>query len=245
MTRESRIESYARVLIVARPALAALVRLTLSHGPFIVESRASTADGEDAKQEWKPHLVIVDLDVNDGDPRHLVGEIVAGRKTPTIVLTDRGDLRTKLDAFERGADDFLSVPLAPDELLARVVALIRRTYGQGLALVPTISVGDLQIDLVDHVLHHGKTTVRLTDIEQALLYLLVANAGKTVTREVILDTLWGADYVAESNLVDNHIRNLRLKLRDDARRPRFIRTMPGKGYRFIAVSDPTAAIAPP
>ena len=238
MARESRLEGQARVLIVARTPLSELVRLTLSHGPFVVETRDSTQEGEDVKQEWRPHLVIVDIDVNDGDPRTLIGEVIGGRKIPTIVLTDRGDLRTKLDAFEHGADDFLSVPLAPDELLARVIALIRRTYGQGLPLVPMIRVGELQIDLVDRVVRHGKTTIRLTDIEQALLYLLVANAGKTVTREAILDTLWGSDYIAESNLVDNHVRNLRMKLRDDARTPRFIRTMPGKGYRFIAVSVP-------
>jgi DNA-binding response OmpR family regulator len=71
-------------------------------------------------------------------------------------------------------------------------------------------------------------------MELSLLYLLAANAGQVVTREQILDTLWGSDYIAASNIVDRHVRNLRAKLQDDWRRPRFIATIPGRGYRFIA-----------
>ena len=155
---------------------------------------------------------------------------------PSIVVTDRGDLKTKLDAFERGADDFLSIPMIPDELIARVHAVMRRTYGQGMPIVPAIHVGDLEIDLLEREVRSGSHRARLTDIEQALLYFLASNAGKTLAREAILDALWGDDYVAESNLVDRHVRNLRVKLHDDWRRPRFIRTVPGKGYRFIATT---------
>jgi two-component system phosphate regulon response regulator PhoB len=231
------LEGQTRVLVAARPPLSDLVRLTLGHGPFTVKTIGTTDEAEGMKQLFKPHLVIVDIDIHDGDPKTLIGEVVGRRKLPSIVLTDRGDLRTKLDAFEHGADDFLSVPLSPDELLARVVALVRRTYGGGLALAPNITVGDLEIDLIDRVVRRGKTTVRLTDMEQALLYLLASNPGKTISRETILDTLWGSDYVAESNLVDRHVRNLRVKLNDDWRSPRFIQTVPGKGYRFVT---PTA-----
>jgi len=82
----------------------------------------------------------------------------------------------------------------------------------------------------------GAVKLNLTAIEQALLYLLASNPGKTLDRETILDALWGADYVAESNLVDRHIRNLRVKLKDSWRRPRYIETLPGKGYRFLATA---------
>jgi DNA-binding response OmpR family regulator len=79
----------------------------------------------------------------------------------------------------------------------------------------------------------GSTELHLTSLEQSLLYLLAANAGRLVTREQILDNLWGVDYAAESNVVDRHVRNLRTKLHDDWRRPRFIATVPGRGYRFL------------
>ena len=79
----------------------------------------------------------------------------------------------------------------------------------------------------------------LTGLEQSLLYLLAANAGRVVTRDEILDALWGVDYVADSNVVDRHIRNLRAKLQNDWRKPRFIATVPGRGYRFVATfSEP-------
>jgi DNA-binding response OmpR family regulator len=87
----------------------------------------------------------------------------------------------------------------------------------------------------------GSTELHLTSLEQSLLYLLAANAGRLVTREQILDNLWGVDYAAGSNVVDRHVRNLRTKLQDDWRRPRFIATVPGRGYRFLpALSQPTA-----
>jgi two-component system alkaline phosphatase synthesis response regulator PhoP len=81
-------------------------------------------------------------------------------------------------------------------------------------------------------------------MEQSLLYLPSANAGRLVTREEILDTLWGVDYVAESNVVDRQIRNLRARLQDDWRQPRFIATVPGRGYRFLLTSADSAADAP-
>ena len=87
----------------------------------------------------------------------------------------------------------------------------------------------------------GETELHLTSLEQSLLYLLAANAGRLLTRDEILDYLWGIDYVAESNVVDRHIRNLRIKLQNHSRRPRYIATVPGRGYRFI----PTAPSIPP
>jgi DNA-binding response OmpR family regulator len=87
----------------------------------------------------------------------------------------------------------------------------------------------------------GGTTLHLTSLEQSLLYLMAANAGRLLTREEILDHLWGVDFVAESNVVDRHVRNLRAKLRDDWRRPRYIATVAGRGYRFL----PTDGGAPP
>jgi DNA-binding response OmpR family regulator len=110
---------------------------------------------------------------------------------------------------------------------------MRRSYGDGIAFIPVINVAGLEVDLLNQQVKVGRLRPELTAMEQALLYLLASNPGQTLGREEILDALWGADYVAGSNVVDRHVRNLRLKLKDDWRNPRFIGTVPGKGYRFL------------
>jgi DNA-binding response OmpR family regulator len=159
---------------------------------------------------------------------------------PLIALTRRGDLKAKLTAFERGVDDILTVPFSPEEFVARVVAIMRRSYRDALVFTPVLRLGDLEIDILNRRVRVGDSELHLTSLEQSLLYLLAANAGRLLTRDEILDYLWGADYVAESNVVDRHIRNLRVKLQNHSNRPRYIVTVPGRGYRFLMI-DPGAA----
>jgi len=104
---------------------------------------------------------------------------------------------------------------------------------------PIFRIGELEIDILNRQVRAGTSEVHLTGLEQHLLYLLVANAGRVVTRDEILDALWGVDFQAESNVVDRHIRSLRIKLQNDWRRPRFIATVPGKGYRFVPTFSAT------
>jgi DNA-binding response OmpR family regulator len=91
----------------------------------------------------------------------------------------------------------------------------------------------MEIDILKREVRTGTSVVHLTSIEQGLLYLLASRGGRVVSRDDILDTIWGTDFVSESNVVDRHVRGLRVKLQNDYRRPRFIATVPGKGYRFI------------
>ena len=106
---------------------------------------------------------------------------------------------------------------------------------------PVQRLGELEIDILQRLVRAGTSELHLTGLEQSLLYLLAARAGQVVTRDEILDALWGVDYVSESNVVDRHVRNLRAKLQNDWRKPRFIATVPGKGYRFIPTfSEPGA-----
>jgi two-component system alkaline phosphatase synthesis response regulator PhoP len=125
------------------------------------------------------------------------------------------------------------MPFSPEELLARAVVISRRATGIDLPLIPVIKLGEIEIDIVNRVVHAGDSVVHLSGIEQSLLYLLASRGGRVVNREEILDTIWGVDFVAESNIVDRHIRSLRIKLQNDYRHPRFIATVPGEGYRFI------------
>jgi DNA-binding response OmpR family regulator len=232
-TGNQRLRGAARVLVVARPALAELIRVTLGHGQYEVQLATSVDDAEERKHAWHPHLLFVDLDLKDR-PLRLVGEIINARRVPAIVLTSGGGLRAKLEAFDRGADDFLELPINSDELVARAHAVIRRTYGNSGRFEPVIQVAGLEIDLLDRVVRANGSDINLTETEQSLLYLLASNAGTTLERATILDAIWGADFVADSNLVDRHVRNLRVKLGDDWHKPRFIETVARHGYRFIS-----------
>lgn len=237
----------ARVLIVLdQPIIVELVKLTLNHGTYQTHVARSAAEAAVALDTWEPHLVVVDMDV--GGPRvlELIGpKPSGGMRVPVMALTRRGDLRAKLAAFEQGVDDILVVPFSPEELLARVIALVRRSYSDIIAFTPAIKLGDLEIDILKRTVRAGTSELHLTSLEQSLLYLLAANAGRVVTREEILDTLWGVDYVAESNVVDRQIRNLRARLQDNWHRPRFIATVPGRGYRFVPTfSAPEPPVEP-
>jgi DNA-binding response OmpR family regulator len=223
----------ARVLVVLeKPMIAELIKLTLNHGVYSTRVVATTDEVESIVSDWQPHLVVLDMDL-DGTRIIALLSARTGGRMPVIGLTRRGDLRNKLAAFEAGVDDILTVPFAPEELLARVIALLRRSYSDAVTFTPVIKIGELEIDILKRTVRAGTSELHLTSLEQSLLYLLAANAGRVVTREEILDTLWGVDYVAESNVVDRQIRNLRARLQNDWREPRFIATVPGRGYRFL------------
>ncbi len=138
-----------------------------------------------------------------------------------------------MKAFDLGVDDILTVPFSPEELLARAIVVCRRAFGQEQPIVPTIKLGEMEIDIVHREVRTGTSVIQLSAIEQSLLYLLASRAGRVVTREEILDAVWGTDFLAESNIVDRHVRSLRIKLQNDYRHPRFIATVAGRGYRFI------------
>jgi two-component system, OmpR family, response regulator MtrA len=204
----------------------------LNHGTFDVRAVARAADFPGALHDWQPDLLVVDLDLGGNTMQYVGSPGRGGHAIPLIALSRSGDLQSKLDAFARGADDIVIVPFSPEELVARVFALMRRTYGVGVKLIAKIKVKDLEIDVLGRRVRVGTSVLHLTTKEQALLYLFAANPGKVLNRETILDAVWGTDYVAESNLVDRHVRNLRVKLKNNYQNPRFISTVPGQGYRF-------------
>jgi DNA-binding response OmpR family regulator len=235
--------SVARVLVVSdQPVLTEIVRLAVNHGQFVTRVAPDGAVAVTSLPAWQPHLAIIDMDV--GGPeflQHVGGSATDPGRVPVIALTRRGDLATKLTAFDLGVDDILTVPFPPEELVARTLAVIRRTYRVAVPFKPAIRVGELEIDILHRRVRAGQSEIHLTSLEQSLLYLLAANAGRLMTREEILDNLWGVDYAAESNVVDRHVRNLRAKLQNDWRKPRFIATVPGRGYRFLPAIDAETA----
>ena len=245
--QSSPIDGPARVLVmVEQPLIADVIELTLNHGVYATRKAKNLVEATTVVTEWAPHLAVIDMDIG-GD--RLVQQLErsgtsGGIRIPTLALTRRGDLKTKLAAFEQGVDDIMTIPFSPEELLARVLALTRRSYGRPIMFNPILKVGEIEIDIMQRQVRAGTSELHLTGLEQSLLYLLVAHAGQVVTRDEILDSLWGVDYVSESNVVDRHIRNLRAKLQNDWRKPRFIATVPGRGYRFMPVFT-DAALAKP
>jgi DNA-binding response OmpR family regulator len=230
------VEAHRALVLHDRKLVVDLIELTLNHGLYVVRAAHDLAEADAILAEWRPHLAVIDMDHDDstallrrlGDSNRLTKRV-----TPALGLTRRGDLKTKLRAFDLGVDDILTVPFSPEELLARAIVITRRATGVDRPIVPTIRLGEIEIDILSREVRAGSSIVHLSGIEQSLLYLLASRGGQVVTRDEILDAIWGSDFVAESNIVDRHVRSLRIKLQNDYRHPRFIATVAGHGYRFI------------
>jgi DNA-binding response OmpR family regulator len=229
-------EARRALVLHDRQLVVDLIELTLNHGLFVVRAASDLEEAEAILAEWRPHMTVVDMDHDDsGALLQRLGASNNMRRsvTPVLGLTRRGDLKTKLKAFDLGVDDILAMPFSPEELLARSIVISRRASGNDLPIVPTIKLGEMEVDIVNRQVRAGQSVVHLSGIEQSLLYLLASRGGRVVSREEILDAIWGTDFVAESNIVDRHVRSLRIKLQNDYRHPRFIATVSGQGYRFI------------
>jgi len=222
-----------RALIVMNEVLGNLLALTLQHGQYETRRTTSPQECRDLLQEWNPHLAFVDIDLYEPFIE-IVGRGMTHGHTPIVAFTRRRDTALKLSAYERGADDIIEVPFTLDEIVARPFALMRRAHGIAVTIVPKIHLDGLEVDLIEQRVSVGGRVLNLTPIQQTLLYLLAANAGRSLSREDLLATIWGGEFEIESNVVDRHIRELRVKLGDEWRAPRFIETVPGAGYRFKA-----------
>src|ERR1041384_3931950 len=216
-SRDPRWRGPARALLLVERALADVISLALHHAAYITLVAATGNDATAAVADWSPHLIVLDVDIERNDLlQRFASAMLESGRLAIIALTRHADLRVRLTAFERGADDVLTIPFSPEELVARVSAVMRRTYRDAAVFTPLLRRGDLEIDIRNRRVRAGGAELHLTSIEHSLLYLLAANAGRVLTRDEILDDLWGADYEANSNVVDRHIRNLRVKLQHDS-----------------------------
>ena len=228
------------VLVFSADAVSAgLVDSALGSAPFAVRFALSIAEAEVILGSWHPVLVLLEMD--HPESAALLGRLATlntTRRPATAILglTGRADVEARLRAFELGVDDILTVPFSPQELIARSSAVIRRTSGgrQPIAVVHTPD--GIEIDFAASEIRFEGSVVRLRGNDRRVLYLLASRGGEVVTRREILEAVWGARFVARSNLVEVAVHRVREKLHDDPDHPRFIATEPGKGYRFIPVS---------
>jgi two-component system OmpR family response regulator len=179
------------VLLIEQRLLAETVKLTLNHGNYVTRATRVLDDAWAILAGWHPHLAIIDMDAGGDQLLRRIGQEAQGKRTriPILALTRRGDLRSKLAAFDLGVDNVMMIPISPEELLARVMVITRRSQGQAVILNALIKVGEIEIDILNRHVRVGTSAVHLSALEQSLLSLLAANAGEIVTREEIIDAL--------------------------------------------------------
>jgi len=213
------------------PKIATLARDYLEHAGFAVLTAGDGTSALTTIRQRRPDLVVLDLGLPGLDGLDVTRELRRESTIPIVMLTARDDELDKLLGLELGADDYLTKPFSPRELVARVRAVLRRADRPPEA-AETIRAGDVTLDVPRMRVAVAGTAVELTPTEFQLLATLAARPGRIFTRAQLLDALHGVAFETYERAIDSHIKNLRRKLEPDPRRPRFILTVYGVGYRF-------------
>lgn len=234
-------ESIRVLLVDDEPAI------TANLAPFLTRSGykvAVAADGEAALStvaRFGPDLIILDVLMPVMDGREVLRRLrQAGNWIPIILLTQVGEAAERAMALEEGADDYLNKPFNPQELIARMHAVLRRARPgrPPLSAAWRLAAANLVLDRRSHRAFLAGTEVVLTPKALSLLEYLMTHPDELVTRDRLLDAVWGWDYPSGTRTVDTRVAELRRALGDDAARPAFIETVPGQGYRFLGPVEP-------
>jgi len=218
----------------------------LERSGFAVTVATDGAEGlrRATDMDTPPDALVLDVLMPRLDGREVLRRLRhAGQWIPVILLTQVGDSTERAMALEEGADDYLNKPFDPHELVARLRAVLRRARpGQpSLAAAQRLASGALTLDRRARRAWVAGTEVVLTPKALALLDYLMTHPDELITRERLLDSVWGWDYPAGTRAVDTRVAELRRALNDDAARPRYVETVPGQGYRFAGVVEPEPA----
>lgn len=220
----------ARILVVDdEPQIRRALSRTLEANGFDVRA---VETGEEAltSLQWRPDVILLDLMLPDLDGLEVARRIREQANTPILVLSARGEEPRKVLALDQGADDYITKPFGTDELLARIRVALRHAAGGPTA--PILEFGDLRIDFERRTVTRGGEEVHLTPTEYEVLKFLAQHAGKVLTHRMLLQHVWGADRIEETQYLHVLISHLRRKLEPQPARPKYILTEPGVGYRF-------------
>lgn len=223
-----------KILIIEDEAkIARFIELELKHEGYEVQTQGDGIGGLQAAQTWQPDLLVLDLMLPGMSGIEICRRLRAGEDTalmPILMLTAKDDVSDKVMGLDMGADDYMTKPFAIEELLARIRALFKRRApaGQG---EKRMVVGLLSIDPGARGVAYGKTPMQLTKTEFDLLECLMRNQGRVLTRDELLEKVWGWSYDGDTNVVDVYIRYLRQKL-DEKFNVKTIHTVRGVGYMF-------------
>lgn len=209
----------------------------------------AVSDGQQALtqiEQQVPDLVLLDVMMPKMDGFTVCHRVRDFSTVPIIIVTARGQDQDKVRGLDLGADDYLTKPFSVDELLARVRAVLRRTQfttkdsSQGLQMTATI--GDLEIDYSQHLVKMAGREITLTPTEYRILAYLAQNAGRVLTQDLLLEHVWGSEYLGESHMLQVNINRLRRKLEVDPTHPRYILTKVGVGYYLAIQPDIGSAV---
>jgi len=207
------------------------LKVVLRDAGFEVAAVATAKEALDAAAVRPPDAAIIDLMLPDGSGVEVCRQLRSWSEMPIVVLSAIGDEDQKVEALEAGADDYVTKPFGPRELVARLNAVLRRS-GDPVD-EPAITVDGLHVDLAARVVQRDGEEVHLTPIEYDLLRVLLRNRGRLMTHRALLTEVWGPGYADDTRVLRTHIANLRRKI-EPAEGARYIRTDSGVGYRFAA-----------
>jgi len=219
------------LVIDDEPQIRRAVRDALRDVTTRVDEAANGVAGVDAATSGRPDLVVLDLGLPDMEGNEVIRRLREWTQTPIIVLSVRSRESEKVEAFDLGADDFVTKPFGMAELLARIRAALRHRLQEG-GEVPVFRSGPLAVDLVKRLVTLEGREVRLSPKEYELLRLLVQHAGRVVTHQHLLREVWGPAQAKETQYLRVYVGQLRGKLEADPSQPRLIVTEPGVGYRL-------------
>jgi two-component system, OmpR family, KDP operon response regulator KdpE len=194
---------------------------------------STVAGGKQAFNEHKPALIILDLNLPDGDGRDFITYVRTSSDIPILVLSARQSEQEKVECFDFGADDYLAKPFGVNELFARIKASLRRTAMMSLR-DDVFKLDDLEIETVNGIVLMNRQLVHLTPIEFKLLFILVRKPGKVFTHRQLLSEVWGVEFVDDTHYLRIHMSRLRARLEKNPAVPRYILTEVGIGYRLAA-----------
>jgi len=224
-----------KILIIEDEAtMAEVVGRYMQREGYSVRHVADGARAMAAVDSFHPDLIVLDVMLPNRDGLEICRELRATHgATPVIMLTARGEETDKILGLGLGADDYVTKPFSPGELVARVKAVLRRTTATtDPTPAETITAGDLRIDLATRRVLRGDVSLDLTAKEFDLLAHMAAHPGRVYTRESLLRDVWGYDFYGDDSTVTVHVRRLREKLEPDPAKPRYLTTVWGVGYRF-------------
>ncbi len=229
-----------RVLVVDDDALIRkAVRLTCETEGYAVQEADRGSDVLDRIENFHPDIILLDLMLPDLSGFDVCREVRrAGHRMPVVILSAKNEEIDVVLGLEIGADDYVNKPFRPRELLARIAAHLRKAKEARSEVRPEegrFVFRDLVIDTTERRVQRNDQTVILTHTEFDLLAYLAANAGKVLSRERILSSVWGYEHPLETRVIDVHVRNLRRKIEPDPAQPRYILAVPGIGYRFALI----------
>ncbi len=223
--------SAAKILVIDdEPAILNLVTAYLRAEGLDYATAADGPSGLDAVRSFKPDLVVLDVMLPGMDGIELLSRLRRDSDVYVILLTARSEETDKIVGLSVGADDYLTKPFSPRELVARIKAALRRIQAGKTAAPesPVLSFAHLRIDPEARRAWVDEREIELTTVEFDLLWALAQNQGRVLSREQLLEKAWGYDYFGDTRVVDVHVGHVRQKLGDD----RFIETIRGVGYRF-------------